>query len=522
MPGYFAGMPMIRTRLVVGLWAISWWYAHGGPGRGSVPGMRERSGTRAGAAYSYGGLFGPGVHGGWDGSQRLAEQGFVENTVNEWHGPNRLASRRLRPADLLDRRQLRGSARAHPRCRRRPAAATGRPIRFAGPACRGSTAGTYRPRAATTARCPRTRTVRRPGRKIHRHGRRRRATGQRRRDKAAADRGIQDGNRGRPRPRTGRHSPPARRGRDRGHRGRAVGAAWIVQLGISHEEQHFGRTAEAMQAVSMVLPQLSPEVRQAAVAWLDRQWEAGVPLALAGGGPGWPTPRALRLIAGRAGRAGRQAARRTGRVGDLYAVGPTPTMPAARCGYWPGPTPSAPASAIIWPGRYDSTPTSGAAGRSAAHNRDINGLVAAVRLLRQAGTQQEAAAAAERLARLMAERVHFERADPRVQSSASTMRASRAMPSSTPSGPPAGRPRRATAGEQPGRSPARVARLAPGLDRAAAGRRDRHHPAARGPRHVPGPGLRPGPSPRSDLMCRLDQPWCRADLYHIEKLTAAM
>ncbi len=31
-------------------------------------------------------------------------------------------------------------------------------------------------------------------------------------------------------------------------------------------------------------------------------------------------------------------------------------------------------------------------------------------------------------------------------------------------------------------------------------------------------GLSP---PRSDLLRRLDQPWCRADLYYIEKLTAA-
>ncbi len=91
-PGYFAGMPMITDETSsLGLAGDFLLVTHMGALGGVDLGTRKIR-PLCGARDSYGGLFGPGVHGGWDASQRLAEQGFVENTVNEWHGPDRAAA----------------------------------------------------------------------------------------------------------------------------------------------------------------------------------------------------------------------------------------------------------------------------------------------------------------------------------------------------------------------------------------------------------------------------------------------
>jgi hypothetical protein len=57
---------------------------------GSVDLRTRKLATLHGARDSYGGLFGPGLaKGSWEGSKQLARQGYVQNTVNEWHGPAR-------------------------------------------------------------------------------------------------------------------------------------------------------------------------------------------------------------------------------------------------------------------------------------------------------------------------------------------------------------------------------------------------------------------------------------------------
>ena len=89
LPGYFAGMTMIADETsALSLMGDFLVCSHQGA-IGGVDLKTRKLRTLHGVRDSYGGLFGPGVHGGWDGSSKLAREGFVENTVNEWHGPDR-------------------------------------------------------------------------------------------------------------------------------------------------------------------------------------------------------------------------------------------------------------------------------------------------------------------------------------------------------------------------------------------------------------------------------------------------
>ena len=56
-------------------------------------------------------------------------------------------------------------------------------------------------------------------------------------------------------------------------------APLVVELGISGEEKHFDRTAQTIRIVSLALPHLSGPVRRKAVDWLDKMFDSGVPLS---------------------------------------------------------------------------------------------------------------------------------------------------------------------------------------------------------------------------------------------------
>jgi outer membrane protein assembly factor BamB len=56
-------------------------------------------------------------------------------------------------------------------------------------------------------------------------------------------------------------------------------APFVVELGISGEEKHFERTAQTTQIVLLALPHLSGSVRRKAVIWLDQMFDSGVPLS---------------------------------------------------------------------------------------------------------------------------------------------------------------------------------------------------------------------------------------------------
>lgn len=56
-------------------------------------------------------------------------------------------------------------------------------------------------------------------------------------------------------------------------------APFIVELGISGEEKHFERTAQTIRIVSLALPHLSDPVRREAIDWLDQMFESGMPFS---------------------------------------------------------------------------------------------------------------------------------------------------------------------------------------------------------------------------------------------------
>ena len=262
-PGYFAGMPMIADEtsslsrmgdflLVTHMGAV-----------GGVDLTSRQLRQLAGRRDTYGGLFGPGAApGSWDGSRELARQGYVQNTINEWHGPDRsIVSIAGRP-HVLGGRRLRWSASA-----RRTTVTT-------------ETGGREPPAPFSWSRMPRID----GGNLTGSLGELRRAAGQaavpRRgrgpvrcraaRDRAASTSPLQDP-----------LSLELRRRLDAAVTELVAGHPWamfVVELGISHEERHFGRSSQTMQAVAMALPHLSPDVRTRARDYLDRLFADGVPL----------------------------------------------------------------------------------------------------------------------------------------------------------------------------------------------------------------------------------------------------
>lgn len=56
-------------------------------------------------------------------------------------------------------------------------------------------------------------------------------------------------------------------------------APFIVELGISGEEKHFERSSKTIRIVSLALPHLSSPVRRNAITWLDRMFESSIPFS---------------------------------------------------------------------------------------------------------------------------------------------------------------------------------------------------------------------------------------------------
>jgi hypothetical protein len=297
-------------------------------------------------------------------------------------------------------------------------------------------------------------------------------------------------------------------------------APFVVQLGISHEDVCFARTGETMQTLAMALPHLSATTRERTIAYLDRLFADGVPLR----SPATDVdgrrreyydlaPETLRAVAGRRYQA-------DGR--DLYAI----WTYAHYADRW---TPVLEQMEAIT-ALFDEV-----AGRPvelSADDRDLpaaetlNGQIAAAiaygRIMRRAGREIEVRRAADLLARLLTERVHCERADGRLQ---------------IRRGHYAKLPRYAALVPEIGQilaAPARD-RLRENLDSI-----DRELPVwyqAWGERLIGGENYVSPPSlsrgvflamaysahrPRPQLTRYLDQPWCRADLAYIAKLTALL
>ena len=256
VPGYFAGSTMIADETsTLSLMGDLLLCTHQGA-VGSVDLRTRKLATLHGARDSYGGLFGPGLaKGSWKGSKELARQGYVQNTVNEWHGPARSI------VSISDRRMfwIAGSCVVCFAGPDVPAAANGgdhppepwkwkQPHRLDGGNVTAAFGG-YDPLIAKRTFTP-----------------------------ADVRKYIAD--------------PPQVTAQgewrdDLKHRLDAVVAEtiavgnWaplVVQLGISHEEVYFARTSETMQTLALALPHLPATTRVGVIAYLDRLFADGVPL----------------------------------------------------------------------------------------------------------------------------------------------------------------------------------------------------------------------------------------------------
>jgi hypothetical protein len=306
-------------------------------------------------------------------------------------------------------------------------------------------------------------------------------------------------------------------------------APFIVELGIVREEAYFTCTAETTQIVALALPHLSPAVREKAVEYLRAMLDAGAPLdtpvhdyadaqqrEIHDRGPG------LRNYA-------KRPPKHTPGIEDLYALWGCAHYADA----WPrvlarvdkiGPV------ADEFPRKPFTFDHNDNQRDAAQHlNAQIAGTVAYVRMMQKAGRTDRIAAARERLKLMLTERIHHERADSRLV-------------------------RYTDNGQGNGSHNAKVPRyvaLTPELTAFIAGRAadkfayhvgglDRQLPVwyqAWGERMIGGenyvspPHLARGlfmalaDGLKSDpeyLAKKLDQPWCRADLYYIEKLSAIL
>ncbi|MBE0534552.1 MAG: PQQ-binding-like beta-propeller repeat protein [Phycisphaerae bacterium] len=306
-------------------------------------------------------------------------------------------------------------------------------------------------------------------------------------------------------------------------------APFIVELGIVREEAYFTRTAETLQIVALALPHLSAGVRESAAAYLRSMVEGGAPLdepvhAYAGAkareihdrGPG------MRNYAGR-------APRHTPGVEDLYSL----WVCAHYADLWPLVLArvdriEAVADAFLRkPFSFDHNDMRGDAAQRL--NGQIAGVVGYIRIMQKAGRVDRVGAARERLKAMLAERVHHERADSRLvrftdngQGNASHNAKIPRYVDLVPE----------VAGFVARHAGEKFAYHVRGLDRQlpvwyqAWGER-----MIGGENYVSPPHLARGvfvgladglQVPAGELAKKLDQPWCRADLYYIEKASALL
>lgn len=292
----------------------------------------------------------------------------------------------------------------------------------------------------------------------------------------------------------------------------AIDGSWapfVVELGISKEERHFVRPAELLQAVALALPHLSAPVAAKARESLGR---AGPPEA-------------------------------PGRRRELYTLGPgmarfasqpVPPEPAAdpyalwawgwAADAWEPVLAKEPAirSAFesIQPAKID--PKGKDAGARA--NAAIAASLGYGRIMEKAGKKEEVERALRILAELVTERVHHERADSNFIREVRGAH-SGSIPRYHDMVPEIPAMLRAFAPKEFERNVRALDAQIPlwyqaFAERMAGGENYTHTPLiARGMYSALADGLG---APPEELALKLDQPWCRADLYYIEKLTAAL
>jgi hypothetical protein len=502
-PGYFAGMPMIADETSsLGLMGDFLLVTHMGA-LGGVDLKTRKIRQIAGKRDTYGGLFGPAAAPGyWQGSKELAREGYVQNTINEWHGPDRSV------AAIADQRMF--------------WVVGGCVVCIGGPDTPAAdTGGAQAPQPLKWRQAPRID----GGNVTGPFGAYDQSIEKKPLDARVVTKYLEPPPAAEP-----SQDPPAveiRRRLDAVVTELVDGAPWapwLVELGISHEELHFWRSSETMQTLAAALPHLSPQVRAKAVAYLDGLFDAGVPLQRPVFGPEGRRREHHQLPPELLVLPSAQPPRYSANISDLYAVWAyahyadrwakvDAKADAIRDGFRQslfGPEPV----------RFDPDQRDGTAVEIL--NGQIAGIIAYVRIMQRAGDQAEAELATRLLAEMATERVHYEMAEGRLQA------------------------RRAHHGKIP-----RYLRLTPEVAHLLADHA--REPMARnladlnrqlpvwyqawserllgGENYVSPPHLARGifmamadaaGAQPGELAKYLDQPWCRADLYYIEKLSAVL
>ncbi len=435
------------------------------------------------ARDTYGGIFGPGVlPGGWEGEKKFQRDGYLVNMCNEWHGPDRaivsIAGKRLfwvvgSQVVCLGGPEIPKTATGG----NKPVAPWKKTFDFVVTAGGNLTADRVGGYDESVERKAITAEQIRPFLAVTL-------------PKSAS-------------PRLDAEVLALLKGR--------TWAPFIVELGISKEERHFTQPGELLRILALALPYLSPEPKSKTLKYLALIFDAGFPT---------DTPAAGRELYD-LGPGMRKFASQPNPVApriDLYAAWAWAQYGEA----WDSVLAREPelrkAFDDLKPAKID--PKAKDAG--ARINAEIAAALGYARLMQKAGKTQDVDRALALLAELVTERVHHERADSnfirevRGAHSASIPRYHELCPEL------------ATMLRE--FAPKELERNVRALDaqiplwyqafaeRMAGGENYTHTPLiARGMYAVLADGVR---ASSSELAAKLDQPWCRADLYFIEKLTA--
>lgn len=518
VPGYHEGMAMIADETsALSLHGDYLMTTHQGA-LGGVHLNTRRIGPLVGARDSYGGLFGPGVHGGWDAAKRLSAEGFVQYIVNEWHGPDRsiaapdngrlfwivggcvvcLGGPDVPPGPTGDAKPPAPWRWSLPRQFIGGNIIDAAPLKQAKAIRLALTAAQCEPYFAEPPE-PSVDADRRPVLKEREHE-----------------------------SRAGDHQTTAltamRRKRFREQLDCAMGelidgkswAPWCVQLGISGHEHHFQRKAETLAVAAASLPHLQPETRRRAAAWLDDLFATESPIdrpCFDSSGRQrefYDVPTSLR-----------QAREDDGpfRLEDCYGL-----WAYAHYGNrWDRVLPLAERLQQ----RFDRDLAARAENldgmEDASLNRHLAGLIGYIRIMRKAERIDAAARAAEAFAASAAARIEVERSGGQLHRRSTKRLHYGNVPRYIGLVPEVGRLLRDHAANALDQNLAAIDRELPVWQHAWGER------LVGGENYTNPPDFARGvfvanaygrDAAFEYLARRLDQPWCRADLYYIEKLTA--
>ncbi len=435
------------------------------------------------ARDTYGGIFGPGaLPGGWEGEKKFQRDGYLVNMVNEWHGPDRsivsIAGKRMfwvvgSQVVCLGGPDIPKTATGG----NKPVAPWKKKFDFVVTAGGNLTADRVGGYDESVERKAITAEQIRPFMAVTAT----KATSPR------LDAAVLDVVKGR------------------------NWAPFVVELGISKEERHFTQPGETLRILAMALPHLSTETKLETTKYLTQLFDAGFPAdapaaarELYDPGPGMrkfasqPNPVAPRI--------------------DLYAAWAWAQYGDAWDKVLARDADLRKAFDDLKPAKIDSK----AKDAGARVNAQIAAAIGYARLMQKAGRTEEVDRALSLLAELATERVHHERADTNFIREVRGAH-SGSIPRYHDLCPELCAMLREFAPKELERNVRALDAQIPlwyqaFAERMAGGENYTHTPLiARGMYAVLADGVR---APSAELAAKLDQPWCRADLYFIEKLTA--